>query len=485
EKIARRRMEQIDCESQVFAASSNHRAVQAGRWFSLKQDFAAQAFASKTLDNDFYIIEARHIADNNFLNAEGGDARYENTLSCVPRKTPWRPALGCNSKHVKITGIDTALVVGPDGENIFTDGFGRVRVRFHWDREGNGSDSSAWIRVGTPWAGAEQGSIALPRIGSEVTVQWLGGSPDRPIIVGGVYNSAKMPPWDLPAQQSLTGLRSRELTPGGGNSGIGRSNHLILDDTHGSIQAQLKSDHQSSQLSLGHITRIDSHAGRKDFRGEGWEMTTNAWGVARAARGMLLTTEPRYNAGAHTKDMDETTARLDRARILHEQQAKVAQELGAQEAKVHQSAIAKVLAQQHDEIKGSGGKFPELKKPHLVLASPAGIATSTDKSTHFASDEHMAFTTGKNFSIASGENMFATIRKTFRLLVHKAAMKLVSEKEDIHFQALANSINLLAKLNITHTANRIEFNAKEEVVINGKSLAVNVPAPPEAKEEDE
>ncbi|MEN9866173.1 MAG: hypothetical protein RL748_1763, partial [Pseudomonadota bacterium] len=267
EKIARRRMEAIDAESQTFSAKSNHRAVQNGRWFSLKKDFVAQAFSNAALDTDFFITEARHSADNNFLNAEGGDARYENEFTCVPRNTPWRPALGFNSREVKITGVDTALVVGPDGDNIFTDGYGRVRVRFHWDREGNGSDSSAWIRVGTPWAGAELGSISLPRIGSEVTVQWLGGSPDRPLIVGGLYNAAKMPPWALPGQQALMGLRSRELTPGGGNSGMGRSNHLILDDTHEKIQAQLKSDHQSSQLSLGHITRIDSNAGRKDFRG--------------------------------------------------------------------------------------------------------------------------------------------------------------------------------------------------------------------------
>ncbi|MEN9866185.1 MAG: hypothetical protein RL748_1775, partial [Pseudomonadota bacterium] len=200
---------------------------------------------------------------------------------------------------------------------------------------------------------------------------------------------------------------------------------------------------------------------------EGWELTTNAWGVARAARGMLITTEPRLNAGSHIKDMGETVARLDQARILHQHQAKSAEELGVQEVKVHQSAIAKTLAEQHDAIKGGGGKFPELTSAHLVLASPAGIETTTPQSTHIASDDHTAITTGKSFSIASGDSMFATIRKTFRLLVQKAGMKLVAAGGDIDITALEKNIHALAKLNITHTANRITLSAKEEVVING------------------
>ncbi len=466
-KMAMHRMEQIDSESQLFQATSNHRAAQAGRWFSLKEDSADQTFASKSLDDDFLIIEAKHVADNNYLNAAGGHAWYENEFTCVPRKISWRPAIGFNSHGVNIMGIDTALVVGPAGENIFTDEFGRVKVRFHWDREGKGSGSSAWIRVGTPWAGAELGSIAVPRIGSEVMVQWLGGSPDRPIIVGGVYNSAKMPPWALPGQYALTGLRSRELKPAAGNSGNGRSNHLILDDTDQKIQAQLKSDHQSSQLSLGHITRINNNAGRLDFRGQGWELTTNAWGVARAAQGMLITTEARLNAASQAKDMGETLARLQSAHALHKKQAIAGEEAGAQERIEHQREVAEHLEEQNEGIKGSGGTCPGLSDAHLVLASPIGIETSTAKSTHIASEGHTAITTGKSLSIASGESLFITIRETFRLLVQNLGLKLVAAGADIDIQALSTNINFFAKFNITHNANRITLTAKEEIVING------------------
>ena len=96
------------------------------------------------------------------------------------------------------------------------------------------------------------------------------------MILGALYNYTHMPPWKLPEQQALSGLRSREL---GGST---RGNHLILDDTAGKIQAQLKSDHQCSQLSLGHITRIEDTSGRKDARGEGWELRTDGPGASRA-----------------------------------------------------------------------------------------------------------------------------------------------------------------------------------------------------------
>jgi type VI secretion system secreted protein VgrG len=468
ETIARRRMEQIDSESYVIHAKANHRAVQPGRWFSLKKESVMQAFADKNLDSDFYIIGAKHIADNNYLNSAGGDAHFENEFTCVPRKTPWRPGLGFNSREVKITGIDTALVVGPAGDNIYTDEFGRVRVRFHWDREGQGARSSTWIRVGTPWAGAEQGSISIPRVGSEVLVQWLGGSPDRPIIVGGVHNAAKMPPFALASQYALTGLRSRELTPGGGNSGLGRSNHLVLDDTHERIQAQLKSDHQSSQLSLGHITRIESNAGRKDFRGEGWELATNAWGVARAGKGMLISTDARNDAISHIKDMREAIQRLKDAYNIHDELAESALKFKALEKKDQQGIVVDAIKSQNEGVQGpTGAGFPQLSEPHLILSSPAGIETATAHSTHITSGQHTAITTGKNLSVASGESFFASIAKTFRLFVQQAGMKMVAAAGNIDIQALTDSINVLAKLNITHSANRITISAKEEVVING------------------
>ncbi|WP_211473470.1 DUF2345 domain-containing protein, partial [Collimonas humicola] len=187
--------------------------------------------------------------------------------------------------------------------------------------------------------------------------------------------------------------------------------------------------------------------------------------------GMLITTEARSNASSHIKDMGETVQRLTAARDQHESLADAAQQAGAQEKQGQQADVAQTLKAQNDAIKGQGaseeGSFPELSQPHLVLASPAGIETTTAQSTHIASDEHTAITTGKSLSIASGDSWFASIRNTFRLFVQKTGIKMVAAAGDIDVQALTDSINILAKLNITQTANRITITAKEEVMVNG------------------
>ncbi len=132
-----------------------------------------------------------------------------------------------------------------------------------------------------------------------------------------------------------------------------------------------------------------------------------------------------------------------------------------------QSAVADAIKGQNEEIKGQGAQFPELSKPHLLLASQGGIEASSGRSMHFASDEHTAITTGESLSIVNGESLFATIGNTFRLLVYKAGMKLVAAAGDIDIRALSHNLHMLAKLNITQNANCITITAKEELVING------------------
>ncbi|WP_442783153.1 type VI secretion system Vgr family protein [Collimonas fungivorans] len=475
DKLSRLRMEEIEASGKHFEAAGNNRFVIPGRWFRLTNHFSFNSFGShdEASKSEFLILSVHHKASNNYLQDATEKAEYDNTLTCIRKIIPWRPGRNFNSVDTKIISPQTVTVVGPSGQgSIFTDEYGRIRVQFHWDRIGNNDEkSSAWVRVASSWAGGELGAKMIPRVGSEVISQWLDGNPDRPIITGSVYNQRNMPPWKLATQQSLMGFRSRELTPGGGNQPGGRSNHLILDDSNGKIQAQIKSDHQHSQLSLGHITRIEDNAGRKDARGEGWELRTDGHGVARSAQGMLITTEGRSNAASHMKDMGETVQRLTSARDQHETLADMAQQAGAQEKQGQQTDIAKVLKTQNDAIKGGGagsdGTFPELSEPHLVLASPAGIESTTAQSTHISSDQHTAITTGKSLSIATGDSLFASIANTFRLMVQKSGMKMVAAAGDIDLNALKDSINVLAKLNITQTANRITITAKEEIVING------------------
>ncbi|WP_090137926.1 type VI secretion system Vgr family protein [Limnohabitans sp. DM1] len=371
-------------------------------------------------------------------------------------------------------GPETALVCGPDADtaqsDIYTDPLGRIKVQFPWDRYGaKNHNSSCWVRVSAAWAGNQLGAMHVPRIGQEVIVDFLGGDPDQPICTGRVYNQMNTPPWALPAQQALSGFRSRELKPGGGNSAAGRSNHLVLDDTEQKIQAQIKSDHQHSQLSLGHITRIEDNAGRKDHRGEGFELRTDGHGAVRAKDGLLISTEGRPNANGHITDLSETTARLQNAHSQHDSLGDLALQHQAHEAS-DQGDVAQAIEDQNKAIAGEDkteGKFPELQEPHLILSSPAGIESTTPQSTHQHSGQHHAITSGGHTSVSAGKSLLVSAEQALRLFAYKAGIKIVSAMANVDMQALDKSIRFLAKVKITQTANRITFTAKEEIVING------------------
>lgn len=164
---------------------------------------------------------------------------YTNTFECIPASVPFRPPRVTPKPSVQ--GCQTAVVVGPAGEEIYTEKYGRVKVQFHWDREGkNNEDSSCWIRVSHPWAGKNWGGVSIPRIGQEVIVDFLEGDPDQPIIVGRVYHAESMPPYPLPAGGVVSGLKSNSTKGGGGY------NEMSMNDTKGkekiTIHAQYDMD---------------------------------------------------------------------------------------------------------------------------------------------------------------------------------------------------------------------------------------------------
>src|SRR5262249_24941892 len=138
---------------------------------------------------------------------------YQNDFWCIPSELPFRPARVTEKPTIR--GTQTAVVVGPQGAEIFTDKYSRIKVQFHSDRAGKfDADSSCWIRVATIWAGKNWGVIHIPRIGQEVVVDFLEGDPDQPIVIGSVYNADEMPPYALPANMTQSGTKSRSSTGG-------------------------------------------------------------------------------------------------------------------------------------------------------------------------------------------------------------------------------------------------------------------------------
>lgn len=474
-RFVRLRMEEIEARAKAWEGASNNYCVAPGRHFRLIDHFSTQG---RTQDDTTYLLtRVHHSARNNYLQGAQARAEYENEFEASRLAVPWRPGRGLNSQPVKVLAPQTATVAGNEAAgSVDVDEYGRVRVVFHWDRERR---QSARIRVSSHWAGGETGAVSHPRIGSEVLWQCLEGNPDHPVIVGVVYNGERMPPWQLPSQSALAGLRSRELAGPNGNQPGGKSNHVLIDDTAGQLQVQVGQDDGSSLISVGHVVRVNSTAGRKDQRGQGIEHRTDHHGVVRAAKGLLLTTESRPLGRAHMLDMEETIARLTTAREQHEDFAQGAIQADAQTGG-DQDEVSRALKAQNDEIKGvrppnpAAGRFPELEAPHLLLASPVGIESTTAGSTHQASDEHHAITSGAHTSISSGKSLLAVARQAVRLFAGRAGMRLIAAAGDIDVKALKDNINVLAKLNVHMEGEKIVIHARNEVeVLGNRQVTIN------------
>ena len=160
----------------------------------------------------------------------------EGTEIFRPRRLTPKPA---------VAGLHTAMVVGPSGQEIYTDVHGRVKVQFHWDRLGKNDDkSSCWVRVSSPWAGQNWGSISLPRIGQEVVVDFLEGDPDRPLITGRVYNGEQKPPYGLPDHATVSTNKSRSSKSGDSEN----FNELRFEDNKGSEYVWFQAEKDFHQL---------------------------------------------------------------------------------------------------------------------------------------------------------------------------------------------------------------------------------------------
>lgn len=219
--LAKHVMEQMEMSQFVILGESNIYQLTPGYRFTLTKHPNAEG--------SYVLTSMTHSAsEGGFLSVEqAGRNHYANSFRSIPFSLLYRPPRTASKPHV--WGCQTAEVVGPAGEEIYTDKYGRVKVKFHWDRDGQRDQSSScWIRVATQWAGQNWGTIHLPRIGQEVVIDFLEGDPDRPIVVGSVYNAANMPPYSLPSNKTQSGIKS-DSSPGGGGY-----NQIRFEDKHGS-----------------------------------------------------------------------------------------------------------------------------------------------------------------------------------------------------------------------------------------------------------
>ncbi len=227
EQYADVRINEFGTQFETARGISNSKGIHVGSLFTLED------FPREDQNAEYLIVSASY--DLEFSGYESmpdsAGTSYQCSFVAMPSKQQFRPRRATPKPFVQ--GPQTAVVVGPGGEEIYTDKYGRVKVQFHWDRYGKKDEnSSCWIRVSSPWAGKAWGTISTPRIGQEVVVAFLEGDPDQPIIVGRVYNAEQMPPYDLPGNKTQSGMKSRS-SMGGGPANF---NEIRFEDKSGAEQ---------------------------------------------------------------------------------------------------------------------------------------------------------------------------------------------------------------------------------------------------------
>ncbi len=226
------RMEEEEAQYEIIRGQSDCRSMLPGFKVDLE-------FPEAESENGEYLLTSVAHAVSQPAPGSGQSASpdYHNSFTCIPAAVQLRP-LRLTKKPI-VQGPQTAVVVGPQGEEIYTDKYGRVKIQFFWDRYGKHDESSScWVRVSQMWAGKNWGAIANPRIGQEVIVEHLEGDPDRPIITGRVYNAEQMPPYTLPGDQTQTGIKSRSSKEGSAKN----FNEFRFEDKKGSEQIYLHAE---------------------------------------------------------------------------------------------------------------------------------------------------------------------------------------------------------------------------------------------------
>ncbi|WP_454723990.1 MULTISPECIES: type VI secretion system Vgr family protein [Cupriavidus] len=381
---------------------------------------------------------------------------YHYTAEIIPDRIEWRPE---PMARPVIAGPQVATVVGPEGEEIYVDEYGRVKVQFPWDRQGREDErSSCWVRVASDWAGGRWGHIAIPRIGQEVIVDYLDGDCDQPIITSRVFNATQPVPYALPKHNILSVIKSRE------HKGQ-RASELRLDDTTKEISAALMNDHGASALHLGYLTHPRPAGGAP--RGEGFELRTDEHGALRAAKGLLLSTEAQLEAGGGHLDRREVVSLLEAALQLAKALGDYAGEHQGMghDAKPQRQLTKAVRDLGHganDEAESSGGG-----QPVIALSAPAGIAAGTPRSIVLGAGEHLDGAAQQNVQLSAGERVVINAGSGLGTFAQSGDLRHIAHQGELLLQAQQNTIRIEADQSVEMTASdeHVLISADEHITL--------------------
>ncbi|QED83901.1 type VI secretion system tip protein VgrG [Pseudomonas amygdali] len=450
ERLVRQRLEAIEVQGKTFTGNSTCRAMYPGHTFELTQHFDHDRGSAE--DRSFLLITVKHEGSNNYLSDES--AGYKNEFVCIRHKIPYRHPI--TVARPSINGPLSAIVVGPEGEEVFTDELARIQVRFHWQRGDSLPQGTTWLRVAMPSAGSGFGHQFMPRIGQEVLVTFLAGDIDRPLVTSVLYNNINLPPRfskasGLPGNRTLSGIRTQE------HKGSG-FNELLFDDTPGSLRARMGTTHQATALNLGKLTdpRTD---GTAQPRGNGAELRTDAAIALRAAQGMLLTTYARTDAKGSQLDREELLKLLAECGELFKSLGETAAARGGQAVDIKGMEALRQSLDQWPAPDNNG-----LGDPVLAMTAAAGIASATPRSqAHYAGENHDT-TAQDNLQLTSGAAMHLQAGKGLSAFAQDAGISAIANRGKVLVQAQEDDIALNAQKNLHVSA------VEGEVVITAPTI---------------
>lgn len=505
DQLSRIRIEEWESRAKRFFGVGSVRRIDAGRRFFL--DGHPDHDPDQTHQKEFAVIETTWVIANN-LPIEPQESAYPHSLqctvddirashgsyatpsvsrtngsegfylteieaqrTCVPYRSPF--------EHRKPeTHLESAIVVGPEGEEVYTDELNRIKVQHIWDRLNGGDEkSSCWVRVAQSDTGSGYGGVHIPRIGEEVLVDYIGGDCDRPVVVSRLYNNLTQPRWH--SNGLLSGYRSKEYRGNG-------YNQLVMDDATSQNRIHLYSSSYQSQLHLGYlIEQADNSRGA--FLGNGFDLKSNAYGAIRAGQGLFISTHS--TAVSQPLNVSFAAEQLASAERVVELASQSSISNQAESLDEGRDALKKFTDATQYSVTGSAvtsgqtggggtGSANGFSTPIMLIASPAGVGVSTQDSAQLTANQQVNIVSGKNTHVAAGKSLIASVMEKISLLAQNAGVKLFAAKGKVEIQAQGDAMALsaLSDVTITSSNGKLVLSADKEIWIGAGGSYIRITA---------
>ncbi|WP_151805220.1 type VI secretion system Vgr family protein [Acinetobacter bereziniae] len=488
-----------DAQAKQFIATSTVRDAQVGYHFELDQHPGLEL--KDVADRQFLIISKTFYHQNNLpkdlsnqvdtllkqsdwqisnITTNNSEERQANQLVLQRRNITVVPEYNPLTQRPAAHPM-RARVVGPSGDEIHVDEWGRIKVRFLFTRNedhshdggagANDNDTdSAWVDVLTPWAGEGYGARFLPRVGELVVVDFFAGDIDRPFVVGRIHEGYRYPTkfddkGKLPDTKKLAGIKSKEYQGSG-------YNQLRFDDTTNQISSQLHSSHGATQLNLGNLSH-PKETETSEGRGEGFELRTDQWGAVRAGQGLLLSTHTQDEASGNHLDVSETQSQLESSFNNTKALSEVAkhQQTDPLEVLENIKGFIETLTEQDPK------KADAFKSAVMMLTSPNSIAMSTNSDVHLSADGQISQQAGESMNLSTQKSLIAHASAKISLFAAQEGARLFAGKGKIEIQAQGDAADLIARkgIQIISTEDTIYIISPKEIkfISDGTELKLN------------